>query len=404
MQQTMDASDAQDIEKAAGVKPTLRADEERLATRTTAAEVAMPKDDDKSLDALLLGSGNGKDDDHKEHEKMKSDDMNLNDSSSKHGSDSEHGDSDKNTLMEPSPKSDDDSMPKIVIPPPAPEEDDTSAQGGVLRWLWWVMIAYMFYAQASVCDEYFVESISVCCEKYSILDDVAGATLMALGCNGPELFSNCIAIFVYGGSDVGVSTIVGSEIFNYLCIIGGAIVINPEPFLQLNKVPFMRDSAFYFVSIILLGWTLFDGQVSPFESTVLVFFCVVFVLSVSFTSTILKQLGYNSALEKVDGSGNPLAAPLLNNGAANGAAASAVENGAVNANASSPMKSGPIKPGEAIVKVHYHNRLMDAKSERFRAELTAGADGLYVKGNNVDVASRLNLSILPNTDIAPIER
>ena len=29
-------------------------------------------------------------------------------------------------------------------------------------------------------------------EKYGIPDDVAGATLMALGCNGPELFTNVL--------------------------------------------------------------------------------------------------------------------------------------------------------------------------------------------------------------------
>ena len=41
---------------------------------------------------------------------------------------------------------------------------------------------------------------------------------------------------VYGGSDVGVSTIVGSEIFNVLCIIGGAVIVNPDDTLYLDKV------------------------------------------------------------------------------------------------------------------------------------------------------------------------
>jgi len=58
-------------------------------------------------------------------------------------------------------------------------------------------------------------------------------------------------------------------------------------------VPFLRDSAFYFISIILLAWTLLDGEVSPFESSVLLLFCVLFVLSVVFTSQILAISGYN---------------------------------------------------------------------------------------------------------------
>ena len=70
---------------------------------------------------------------------------------------------------------------------------------------WWLVIAYMFYAQATICDEYFVQSIKVVVETFQIPEDVAGATLMALGCNGPELFTNFIAIFITH-NDVGVGT------------------------------------------------------------------------------------------------------------------------------------------------------------------------------------------------------
>ena len=38
-----------------------------------------------------------------------------------------------------------------------------------------------------------------------------GATLMALGCNGPELFTNFISIFITH-SDVGVGTIVRASL------------------------------------------------------------------------------------------------------------------------------------------------------------------------------------------------
>jgi len=66
---------------------------------------------------------------------------------------------------------------------------DLAINNYLFRILWTLLLL-------SVVCRYFVESISVCCEKFGIPDDVAGATLMALGCNGPELFSNCIAIFV----------------------------------------------------------------------------------------------------------------------------------------------------------------------------------------------------------------
>ena len=48
--------------------------------------------------------------------------------------------------------------------------------------------------------------------------EVAGATLMALGCNGPELSLNTIAI--YQPSNIGVGAVIGGEVFNVLVIIG----------------------------------------------------------------------------------------------------------------------------------------------------------------------------------------
>uniref|UniRef100_A0A4W4GRU2 Sodium/calcium exchanger membrane region domain-containing protein n=1 Tax=Electrophorus electricus TaxID=8005 RepID=A0A4W4GRU2_ELEEL len=78
---------------------------------------------------------------------------------------------------------------------------------------------YMFYALALVCDDYFVPSLEKICERLHLSEDVAGATFMAAGSSAPELFTSVIGVFVTKG-DVGVGTIVGSAVFNILCIIG----------------------------------------------------------------------------------------------------------------------------------------------------------------------------------------
>ena len=38
--------------------------------------------------------------------------------------------------------------------------------------LWWLLIVYMFYCQATICDEYFVEAIKVVVERFKIPEDV----------------------------------------------------------------------------------------------------------------------------------------------------------------------------------------------------------------------------------------
>uniref|UniRef100_A0A3B5AJR2 Solute carrier family 24 member 4 n=1 Tax=Stegastes partitus TaxID=144197 RepID=A0A3B5AJR2_9TELE len=82
-----------------------------------------------------------------------------------------------------------------------------------------VATLYMFLALAITCDEYFVTSLEKVCEKLDLSEDVAGATFMAAGSSAPELFASVIGVFITHG-DVGVGTIVGSAVFNILCIIG----------------------------------------------------------------------------------------------------------------------------------------------------------------------------------------
>jgi len=157
----------------------------------------------------------------------------------------------------------------------------------ITRWFWWVLICFMFYAQATVCDEYFITTIVEVCDKYGVPGDVAGATLMALGCNGPELFTNFISIFITH-TDVGVGTIVGSEMFNILCIVGGSIMCVPDPPLHVKMVPFCRDSFFYGLSVVMLYWVLYDGIVSMVEAFTLMGGCVCFALTVTMTQRMVK--------------------------------------------------------------------------------------------------------------------
>uniref|UniRef100_A0A672T1M7 Sodium/potassium/calcium exchanger 4-like n=1 Tax=Sinocyclocheilus grahami TaxID=75366 RepID=A0A672T1M7_SINGR len=91
------------------------------------------------------------------------------------------------------------------------------AQGAVLLHIFGAL--YMFLALAIVCDDYFVTTLETICEKLHMSEDVAGATFMAAGSSAPELFASIIGVFITHG-DVGVGTIVGSAVFNILCIIG----------------------------------------------------------------------------------------------------------------------------------------------------------------------------------------
>uniref|UniRef100_A0A8C8HC52 Sodium/calcium exchanger membrane region domain-containing protein n=1 Tax=Oncorhynchus tshawytscha TaxID=74940 RepID=A0A8C8HC52_ONCTS len=113
-----------------------------------------------------------------------------------------------------------------------------------------VAALYMFLALAIICDDYFVPSLEKICEKLDLSEDVAGATFMAAGSSAPELFASVIGVFITHG-DVGVGTIVGSAVFNILCIIGVCGIFAGQV-VVLGWWSVFRDSFYYVLSILAL--------------------------------------------------------------------------------------------------------------------------------------------------------
>uniref|UniRef100_A0A8C7X5E6 Solute carrier family 24 member 4b n=1 Tax=Oryzias sinensis TaxID=183150 RepID=A0A8C7X5E6_9TELE len=113
-----------------------------------------------------------------------------------------------------------------------------------------VATLYMFLALAITCDEYFVTSLEKICEKLDLSEDVAGATFMAAGSSAPELFASVIGVFITHG-DVGVGTIVGSAVFNILCIIGVCGIFAGQV-VMLTRWAVFRDSSYYILSVVAL--------------------------------------------------------------------------------------------------------------------------------------------------------
>ncbi|XP_034963104.1 sodium/potassium/calcium exchanger 4 isoform X1 [Zootoca vivipara] len=145
---------------------------------------------------------------------------------------------------------------------------------------------YMFYALAIVCDDFFVPSLEKICEKLHLSEDVAGATFMAAGSSTPELFASVIGVFITHG-DVGVGTIVGSAVFNILCIIGVCGLFAGQV-VRLTWWSVFRDSVYYTLSVVVLIAFIYDEKIVWWESLVL-------IIMYSFYILIMK---YNVRMQK----------------------------------------------------------------------------------------------------------
>jgi len=180
-----------------------------------------------------------------------------------------------------------------------PSADGSSYSDIAVGIFWFIIIGFMFFAQHLTCDVYFVPAINVFVTKMRGSeskwlqrwgqDSVAGATICALGCNGPELFSNLISLYTH--SDAGIGVVVGSEIFNLLVICGSSVLAAPIVPLVLEKLSFTRDVVAYSISIALLYWALQDKVIQLKESCILLGSAVAYVLSVYFTKDLEIYLG-----------------------------------------------------------------------------------------------------------------
>ncbi|KAM9808810.1 sodium/potassium/calcium exchanger 3 isoform 1-T1 [Syngnathus typhle] len=147
---------------------------------------------------------------------------------------------------------------------------------------------YMFYALALVCDDYFVPSLDKICERLDLSEDVAGATFMAAGSSAPELFTSVIGVFITKG-DVGVGTIVGSAVFNILCIIGVCGIFSMQT-IHLTCWPLLRDSTYYTLSISALIVFIYDEKVVWWEALTLILMYFVYILIMKLNSHVVRFL------------------------------------------------------------------------------------------------------------------
>lgn len=112
-----------------------------------------------------------------------------------------------------------------------------------------------------ITDHFFIVSLDQISQRLQLSDEVAGASLMAIGSSAPELSIALIALFTGGGahSDVGIGTIVGSAVFNILVITGASAVAAGG--LRVHIRPVKRDTACYVLSIVYLAAVFWDGEI-----------------------------------------------------------------------------------------------------------------------------------------------
>ncbi|XP_052039421.1 sodium/potassium/calcium exchanger 5 isoform X3 [Apodemus sylvaticus] len=157
-----------------------------------------------------------------------------------------------------------------------------STDGGIV--IYFLIILYMFMAVSIVCDKYFLPSLEIISDSLGLSQDVAGATFMAAGSSAPELVTAFLGVFITKG-DIGISTILGSAIYNLLGICAACGLLS-NMVSTLSCWPLFRDCTVYAVSVGAVFGIIFDNRIYWYEGTALLLIYGLYVLLLCFDTTI----------------------------------------------------------------------------------------------------------------------
>lgn len=102
---------------------------------------------------------------------------------------------------------------------------------------------------------------------FGISEAVIGLTIVAVGTSTPELAATIVAAFKKE-ADIAVGNIVGSNIYNLLCILGVTGLIRP---LEVGGVTWVDFGVMLGVSVLLVPFMLTDFVLKRWEGAVFVF-------------------------------------------------------------------------------------------------------------------------------------
>lgn len=128
---------------------------------------------------------------------------------------------------------------------------------------------------------FLTDGASAIARRFKIPQLIIGLTIVAFGTSAPELSVSVISS-IDGNGGIAVGNVIGSNIFNVLCVLGICALIYPVP-IQLNSIRF--DIPIAIMSAVMLMIVLSDvaldgvpSAISRQESMLLLLFGLLFLI------------------------------------------------------------------------------------------------------------------------------
>jgi len=139
-------------------------------------------------------------------------------------------------------------------------------------------------------SKWLVDSAVSIAEAFGVSELVIGLTIVAAGTSMPEVATSIMAA-IKGERDIAVGNVVGSNIFNILCVLGLSSLVAPagitvsEAALRFD-IPVMIAVAIACLPIFFVGY-----RISRFNGAAFLFFYLAYLAYLIFTATNHESLG-----------------------------------------------------------------------------------------------------------------
>jgi len=165
--------------------------------------------------------------------------------------------------------------------------------GGLFLLLWTLLLLVWLTVQVP----FLIPSLNTMSKICNMSQAVAGVTFLAFGNGCADLFSMLAATLSGpGGMELGVGEVLGNGMFVF-CGVQGVIAL-VAPF-KVSHSEYIRDCAFYALSVIATAVILLDGRIVMWEGIVMCVMYVVYVLVVLWYDQILGGVGLKDAAQEV---------------------------------------------------------------------------------------------------------
>jgi cation:H+ antiporter len=132
-------------------------------------------------------------------------------------------------------------------------------------------------AVLAVGGEWVVSGALTIVESFGVSESLVGLTVVALGTSAPELAASVNAAY-RGKADLAVGNVIGSNIFNFLWVLGISALIRPLPFDVVSNT----DLVMVIVSSVLLLLSMTVGRINTVDRWEGGFFLAVYAAYLAF--------------------------------------------------------------------------------------------------------------------------